>query len=200
LWQVRRQTKINKNRPFGFFSTFVKWITTAAFRLVHVDHHRMAQANWNPGLARPSVAYCTDGLVPLASPTTSAAQRRQVANGGPMHRSKERLFDHLVSDGNQLGEICSSRVLAVLRLSTSLRRCKYMIETGTRSAPKRNRKDPVCFGPYPYRARNLVEGFFNEIRRYRRVTTRYDKLAANYPAFVNLASIRTWLRANECAP
>jgi hypothetical protein len=32
------------------------------------------------------------------------------------------------------------------------------------------------------------------------VATRYDKLAANYLAFVNLASIRVWLRANESAP
>jgi transposase len=25
---------------------------------------------------------------------------------------------------------------------------------------KRNRKDPICFSPYLYRARNLVERFF----------------------------------------
>ncbi len=34
----------------------------------------------------------------------------------------------------------------------------------------------------------------------RRVATRYDKLAANYLAFVKLASIRIWLRANEFTP
>jgi transposase len=44
-----------------------------------------------------------------------------------------------------------------------------------------------------YRARNLVERFFNKIRR---VATRYDKLAANYLAFVQLASIRMWPRVN----
>jgi transposase len=44
-------------------------------------------------------------------------------------------------------------------------------------------------------ARNLVERFFNKIKRCRRVATRYDKLAANYLAFVQLASIRLWLRA-----
>ena len=32
------------------------------------------------------------------------------------------------------------------------------------------------------------------------VATRYDKLAANYLAFVKLASIRIWLRANESTP
>ena len=33
-----------------------------------------------------------------------------------------------------------------------------------------------------------------------RVATRYDKLAANYLAFIQLASIRLWLRANESMP
>jgi hypothetical protein len=31
--------------------------------------------------------------------------------------------------------------------------------------PKRNRKDPICFSPYLYRDRNLVERFFNKIRQ-----------------------------------
>jgi len=44
---------------------------------------------------------------------------------------------------------------------------------------------------------NLVERFFNKIKQYRRVATRYDKLAANYLAFIKLASIGIWLRANE---
>jgi transposase len=60
-----------------------------------------------------------------------------------------------------------------------------------------NRKAPICFSPYLYRARNLVERFFDTIKQCRRVATRYDKLAANYLAFIKLASIRIWLRANE---
>jgi transposase len=32
------------------------------------------------------------------------------------------------------------------------------------------------------------------------VVTRYDKLAANYLAFIKLASIRIWLLANEPTP
>ena len=63
--------------------------------------------------------------------------------------------------------------------------------------PKRNRTEALCFSPYLYRARNLVERFFNKIKHCRRVATRYDKLAANYLAFVQLASIRLWLRVNE---
>jgi transposase len=34
----------------------------------------------------------------------------------------------------------------------------------------------------------------------RRIATRYDRLAANYLAFIKLASIRIWLRVYESAP
>jgi transposase len=63
--------------------------------------------------------------------------------------------------------------------------------------PKRNRKEAICFRPYLYKARDLVEWFFNRIKRCRRVATRYDKLASNYLAFIQLASMRLWLRVNE---
>jgi transposase len=63
--------------------------------------------------------------------------------------------------------------------------------------PRSNRKEALSFSPYLYRARNLIERFFNKIKHCRRVATRYDKLAANYLAFIQLASIRLWLRVNE---
>jgi transposase len=56
---------------------------------------------------------------------------------------------------------------------------------------------PSASVTYLYRARNRVERFFNKIKHCRRIATRYDKLAANYLAFVQLASIRLWLRVYE---
>jgi hypothetical protein len=38
--------------------------------------------------------------------------------------------------------------------------------------------------------RNRRERFLNRIKQWRRVATRYDRLAANYLAFIKLASIR----------
>lgn len=64
----------------------------------------------------------------------------------------------------------------------------------TNIPPKSNRSDPICVSPYLYRARNRVERFFNMIKQCRRAATRYDRLAANYLALVQLASIRLWLR------
>jgi transposase len=44
-----------------------------------------------------------------------------------------------------------------------------------------------------YRERNVVERMVGRLKEYRRVATRYDKLAASYLAFVRLAAIRMWL-------
>jgi len=43
----------------------------------------------------------------------------------------------------------------------------------------------------------MIDTSINKIKQCRRVATRYDKLAANYLAFIQLASIRLWLRINE---
>ena len=66
--------------------------------------------------------------------------------------------------------------------------------------PNRNRKEAIRFSPNLYRARNLLERFFNKIKQCRRIASRYDRLAVNYPAFIKLASIRIWLRVYESAP
>ena len=43
--------------------------------------------------------------------------------------------------------------------------------------------------------RDWPERFFSKLKHFRRVATRYDKLAANFLAMVQLASMRLWLRA-----
>jgi transposase len=48
-----------------------------------------------------------------------------------------------------------------------------------------------------YRQRNLVERFFNKLKHFRRIATRFDKLARNFLAAVALASVRIWARAYE---
>lgn len=64
------------------------------------------------------------------------------------------------------------------------------------SIPARSRT--LTYDKHIYKERNLIERFFNKIKQCRRVATRYDKLAANYLAFVKLACIRLWLRVYEC--
>lgn len=61
--------------------------------------------------------------------------------------------------------------------------------------PQRTRIPP--FSPFLYRYRNLVERFFNKLKHFRAVATRYDKRDDNFLASIQLASIRIWLRFNE---
>ena len=63
--------------------------------------------------------------------------------------------------------------------------------------PKSNRKKRPAFCAFLYKERNLVERFFNKLKHFRGVATRYDKLAENYLAGVKLASTRIWMRHNE---
>ena len=48
-----------------------------------------------------------------------------------------------------------------------------------------------------YRQRNLVERYFNKIKHFRRIATRFEKLAVTYLAAVALASARLWTRSYE---
>ena len=60
--------------------------------------------------------------------------------------------------------------------------------------PMPHRVHVPAFSPFLYRYRNLVERFFNKLKHFRAVATRYEKHAANYLALVKLAATRIWMR------
>ena len=70
---------------------------------------------------------------------------------------------------------------------------------GTRAhiPTQKDRRQQRSIDPRLYRERNLVERFFNKLKHFRRVATRFDKLAKNFLAAVLLASIRLWIRTYE---
>ena len=59
------------------------------------------------------------------------------------------------------------------------------------------RRETFAFSSFVYRQRNAVERFFNKLKHFRAVATRYDKRDDNYLASIQLASIRIWLRTYE---
>ncbi len=60
--------------------------------------------------------------------------------------------------------------------------------------PKTNRKTPRPYDHWRYRERHLVECFINKIKHFRRVFSRFDKLAKRYLGFLSFASALIWLR------
>ena len=60
--------------------------------------------------------------------------------------------------------------------------------------PMPGRVDVPAFTRYLYRFRNLVERFFNKLKHFRAVATRFEKHDENYLALVKLAAARIWMR------
>lgn len=54
--------------------------------------------------------------------------------------------------------------------------------------PKTNAAQPWDCDFYQYKERHLVECFFNKLKQFRRVATRYDKLSRNFLSFALLAA------------
>ncbi len=54
--------------------------------------------------------------------------------------------------------------------------------------PKKNRKIQREYDGVAYRDRNQIERFFNRLKHFRRIATRYDKLASSFLALIQLAS------------
>ncbi|MFC3107293.1 IS5 family transposase [Undibacterium arcticum] len=60
--------------------------------------------------------------------------------------------------------------------------------------PRKNRKEQRKFDRHQYRNRNLIERFFAQLKQFRRVATRYDKLASRFGSFVALVASLLWLK------
>ena len=105
--------------------------------------------------------------------------------------------------GGQLGDLRAA--LAVLGALPPGRFCaadaaydsnglrQFLIERGTLPVIPNNptRRRPYPFDPALCRTRNLIERMFCRLKDFRRVATRYDKLATTFEAAVLLAAIIT---------
>jgi transposase len=60
--------------------------------------------------------------------------------------------------------------------------------------PRSMRKTPRTYDKDLYKERNLVERMFNKLKHFRRVSTRYDKLAIAFLSFVHIAAIYILLK------
>jgi transposase len=59
---------------------------------------------------------------------------------------------------------------------------------------RKNSTAPRDYDRERYKDRNLVERFWNKVKHYRRVATRYEKTARNFLAFIHVASIMVLLQ------
>lgn len=58
---------------------------------------------------------------------------------------------------------------------------------------RKNRNEPRTYDRELYKERNLVERLFQKLKHYRRIATRYERLARNYQAMLYLAASLIWM-------
>jgi transposase len=56
---------------------------------------------------------------------------------------------------------------------------------------KTNRRQEIVYDKEQYQLRQQVERFFNKLKQFRRIATRYDKLSRTFLAFIHL--VATWI-------
>ena len=71
--------------------------------------------------------------------------------------------------------------------------CPSLVAAALRPRLRRNRKRAIRYDQQLYRGRHLIENAFCRIKDFRRVATRYDKLAANFLSGVALVTLAFWM-------
>lgn len=76
--------------------------------------------------------------------------------------------------------------------ANSLRDRLAATETEAVIPSTRSRKRPIKYDEDAYRERNRIERAFCRLKDWRRIATRYDKLAINFASAVAIAAVIIW--------
>ncbi|XWN33011.1 MAG: IS5 family transposase [Devosia sp.] len=119
------------------------------------------------------------------------------ANGLPigLKRTEGQAHDGR-SAADMVGDIGAGQILLADRAydADSLRESLAERGAWANIALMPNRKRRPAFSAYLDRYRNLVERFFNKLKHFRAIATRYDNDPDNYLPAIQLASARIWIR------
>ena len=107
--------------------------------------------------------------------------------GGERHDITEAA--NLLDGLEQVGAVLADKAFDAASLLARIR------ELGAKAVipPRANRNESHDYDVYHYRSRNLIERFFARIKQFRRIATRYDKLAAHFEAFISITAAFIWL-------
>jgi transposase len=189
--------RFNRWRKAGIWDTILEAVSHVREAAVQMLDTTIVRVHQHAACIKPDERNCTGrsrgGLTTKIHAVVDARGLpiRLALSAGQDHDS--RLALELLAELGQGGMLLADRAYD----SDAIREFARQRGAWANIPPKRHRKDPICFSPYLYRGRNHVERFFNRIKHCRRIATRYDKLGANFLAFLKLAAIRLWLRTYE---
>ena len=101
---------------------------------------------------------------------------------------------HVQLTGGQISDITVAyELLEHVDVSGSIVMADKAYEAAYCIPPKSNTAEPWEVDWWQYKKRSRVECFFQKFKNYRRIATRYDKLAVRFLGFVYLVCILIWL-------
>ncbi len=119
-----------------------------------------------------------DGLGNLVRFRLTGGERHDITQAGNLIEGLQDvgavIADKAFDAASLLGRIAAMKALAVI-------------------PPRANRKETRTYDQHRYKSRNLIERFFARIKQFRRIATRYDKLAIRFEAFISIAAAFIWL-------
>lgn len=107
--------------------------------------------------------------------------------GGERHDITEA--ENLISDMQNVGAIVADKAFDAASLLGSI---EAMNATAV-IPPRANRREIRDYDRHVYKSRNLIERFFARLKQFRRIATRYDKLAVRFEAFICVTASLIWL-------
>ena len=126
------------------------------------------------------------GCVPGREP-----RKVEYAQASPLASGDRQAADDLLEHGGVITIMLAQKACYAHRIPASFRNMGAFANI----PPKTGRRAIPEVSTWRCRARNLIERFFSKLKKYRRVASRYDKLAENVFAMVQRASLRRWLCA-----
>ena len=107
--------------------------------------------------------------------------------GGERHDITEAA--NLIEGMQNVGAVVADKAFD----AASLLECIETMNATAVIPPRANRKEVKSYDTHVYKSRNLIERFFARIKQFRRIATRYDKLAVRFEAFISITAAYIWL-------
>ena len=107
--------------------------------------------------------------------------------GGERHDITEA--ENLISGMQNVGAVVADKAFDAASLLGSIKAMNAIAVI----PPRANRKETRGYDQHVYKSRNLIERFFARLKQFRRIATRYDKLAVRFEAFICISASLIWL-------